>query len=169
MPRCKTYLVLILCLSIIGLSNGLALALKQSDFQNEAQQAIDTAQTTIYEAFNQITQTDLAGADITDLASALNTAINNLNLARAAFNASEFTTAIQLAESAQNTAEGVIDEAQRRLAIALTNSATQILLVCVVVVTAVIITYMLITRWKKHRRQQTREILRMKIRLPKEE
>jgi hypothetical protein len=155
-------------LNLIGFSNGLALALNHSASQTEAQQAIDTAQTAIYEAFGQITQADLAGADIADLVSNLNSAINNLNLARAAFDASDFTSATQLAEMAQDAAEVVINEAQSRLTLTLTNSLIQLILIGIVIITTVIVTYFLITRWQKHRRQQTRKLLGMEIRLPKE-
>ncbi|MFX1475157.1 MAG: hypothetical protein ACFFCO_06760 [Promethearchaeota archaeon] len=169
MSHYKLYLVLIFSLSIISLSNGLALALNHSASQTEAQQAIDTAQTAIYEAFGQITQADLVGADITDLVSGLNLAINNLNLAHAAFDASDFTSAIQLAEMAQSAAEVIINEAQSRLALTLTSSLIHLLLIGIVIVTAVIVTYFLITRWQKHRQQQTRRLLGMEIRLPREE
>lgn len=169
MSRYTIYLALILSLSFIVLSNGIVLASNHSASQIEAQQAIDTAQTAIFEAFGQITQADLAGADITDLVLTLNMAINNLNLARAAYNVSEYASAILLAESARDAAEVVSNEAQSRLVIAHTNSTIQILLIVTVVVAAVVITYLLITRWQKHKQQRTRTLLRMKISLPKEE
>lgn len=169
MPRYIILIGLILSLSIASFSAGLVAAPNYSASQVEAQQAIETAQTTINDAFGQITQADLAGADISDLVSALNLAISDLDLARAAFSASEYASTTLLAESAQNAAEAVLNEAQTRVTVALTNSIIQVLLILVVIIAVVVFTYLLITRWRKHKQQQTRTLLRMEIHLPREE
>jgi hypothetical protein len=137
--------------------------------QVEAQEAIDTAQTVIHTAFGKLTQADLAGADIRDLVADLNSAIRDLDLARVAFSNSDFSSAMDYAESAQSTAEEVFSEAQSREVVANTNSMIQVLLIVVVIVTAVIVAYFLLTRWRKQKHRHTRALLRMEIRLPEEE
>ena len=169
MPRHLILIGLVLSLSVTGFSAGLVTTSNYTASQVEAQEAIDAAQTTIYVAFRKITQADMAGADIRDLVAELNSAIRDLNLARNAFSASDFTGAISFAESAQNTAEEVFNEAQSREVIATTNSMIQILIILSVIVAAVVFAYFLITRWRKQKQQHTRTLLRVGIRLPKEE
>lgn len=135
----------------------------------EAQQAINEAQDAIHTALGHVAEADLAGAQITDFAAALNDAIETLTQARAAYNASDFTSANQLAGNAQNDAETVGQQAQARLIETRTNAAIQTLVTIIILIVVVVITYLLITRWREHKRKRIQALQRMEIRLPNQE
>lgn len=134
----------------------------------EAQQAIDDAQTAINEAYLLLTIADSIGVEINDIISTLNGAINTLNQARSAFNASDYTTAMTLANTAQNTAEGVGTQAAQRYDATRVQLIIQIIIILAVVVIVIVVTYFAIRRWRTYRKQKRQEFLQMEIRLPEE-
>lgn len=134
----------------------------------EAQQAINDAQTAINEAYLLLTIADSIGTEISDIIGTLNGAINTLNQARSAFNASDYTTAITLANSAQHTAEDVGTQAAQRYDATRVHLLILITVILAVVVIIIVVTYFAIRRWRTYRKQKRQEFLRMEIRLPEE-
>lgn len=135
----------------------------------EAQEAINEAQDAIYSALGYITEADLAGVPISDFVTSLNEAIETLTQARAAYNASDFTSATQLAGVAENAAETVSQQAQVRLIETRTNAAIQTLITLIILIVVVAATYLLITKWHEYKRKQEQSLQKMEIRLPTEE
>jgi hypothetical protein len=144
---------------------------EQVYFQPEAQaqQAIDNAQSAINSAYTDLMLADSTGASITDLQGSLNGAITELNQARSAFNATDYPSAITLAESAQATADSVSIEASTRRSTTLAQQQAQIIITIGAVIITVFITYFALTRIIRYQREKKREFLRMEIRLPDEE
>ncbi len=135
----------------------------------EAQEAINEAQDAIYSALGIIAEADLIGVPIADFVTSLNEAIATLTQARAAYNASDFTSATQLAGSAENAAETVSQQAQVRLIETRTNAAIQTIFALVILIIVVVATYLLITKWREYKRKQMQDLQRMEIRLPAQE
>jgi hypothetical protein len=135
----------------------------------QAQQAIDEAQSAINTAYIDLVYADSAGASIIDLISSLNSAINVLNQARAAYNTNDYSSAITLAGNAQNTALSVSDQAGTRRFATLAQQQVQIIVIIAVVVITVFITYFALTRIIHYRREKKQEFLRMEIQLQDEE
>jgi len=135
----------------------------------EAQQAIATAQGALNTAFGEVVLADLARAPINDLVESLNAAVATLNQARVAFNASDYASAIALAANAQATADTVRNQALNRRVDASLQGAMQILIIIAGVGIALVVTYLLITRWRSYQQQRRRDLLRMEIRLPKQQ
>ena len=137
--------------------------------QNQALQAIDTAQASINSAYAHLVFADAAGSEITDLISTLNGAILELNQARQAYNQTDYSTAITLADDAATTAQTVSTEAQLRALT--TNAQTQSLIVVVVAVVLISLptSYFVVTQLAQYRKTRRREFLRMEIRLPDDE
>lgn len=135
----------------------------------QAQQAIDDAQSAINTAYTDLMLADSTGASITDLIDSLNEAITTLNHARSAFNATAYTSAITLAESAQGTADSVSIDASTRRAATLVQQQAQIIIIIAVVIITVFITYFALTRIIRYQREKKHEFLRMEIRLPDKE
>lgn len=134
----------------------------------EAQQAINDAQTAINEAYLLLTIADLIGAEINDIIGTLNGAISTLNQARSAFNASDYTTAMTLADTAQHIAEDVGTQAAQRYDATRVHLLIQIIVILAVVVIVIVVTYFAIRRWRTYRKQKRQEFLQMEIRLPEE-
>lgn len=137
--------------------------------QHQAQEAIDAAQMAINTAYTTLTFADSVGSSITDLISTLNAAINELNQARIAYNRTDYSTAITLAESAETTAQAVGNEAQVRGTTTLSQTQAQLVLVFAVVLLSFPIGYIAITSWQKYRKEKRRAFLQMEVRLPDEE
>jgi hypothetical protein len=137
--------------------------------QNQAQQAIDAAQTAINTAYATLAFADSVGSSITDLIGTLNAAIIELNHARIAYNRTDYSTAITLAETAETTAQAVGDEAQFRGITTLSQTQAQFVLVFAVVLLSFPIGYFAITSWQKYRKEKRRTFLRMEVRLPDDE
>jgi hypothetical protein len=134
----------------------------------EAQQAIQTAQVAVNTAFSEVTLADLARAPIDDLVDTLNAALATLGQAQAAYNASDYAAAITLAADTQATADAVRNLALTRRTEATVQGAVQVLAIIGGVAIALVVTYLLVTRWRRYQRQRRRDLLRMEIRLPKE-
>jgi hypothetical protein len=156
---------------VIALSTSNPLEHEQVFLQPEAQaqQAIDEAQTAINTAYTDLMLADSTGATINDLIGSLNGAVTELNQARSAFNASDYPSAITLAENAQATADSVSTEASTRRFATLAQQQAQIIIIIAVAVITVFITYFALTRIIRYRREKKQEFLRMEIRLPDEE
>jgi hypothetical protein len=135
----------------------------------EAQQAITTAQAALNTAFGEVVLADLARAPINDLVDSLNAAGATLNQARAAFNASDYASAIALAANAEATADTVRNQALNRRVDASLQGAMQVLIIVAGVGIALVATYLLLTRWRRYQQQRRRDLLRMEIRLPKQQ
>jgi hypothetical protein len=136
---------------------------------NQAQQAIDDAQTAINTAYINLAFADSTGSEITDLISTLNGAISALNQARQAFNQTDYSTTVTLANEAATNAQTVSNEAQLR---GLTTSAqtnSLIVVVIAVVLLSLPTSYFVIARLAQHRKEKRRAFLRMEIRLPDDE
>ncbi len=156
---------------VITLSAIYPLGHDQIYFQPEAQaqQAIDDAQSAINIAYTDLMLADSTGASITDLLDSLNSAITELNQARSAFNATDYSSAISLAESAQATADSVSTEATTRRSGTLVQQQAQIIIIIGVVIITIFVTYFALTRIIHYQREKKQEFLRMEIRLPDEE
>jgi hypothetical protein len=137
--------------------------------QNQAQQAIEDAQTAINTAYTNLVFADAAGSSITDLIGTLNGAIIELNQARRAFNLTDYTSAISWAQGAETIANNVSDEAQLRGLTSVSQTQAQIVLVFAVILISLPASYMVIDRWQRYRKQKKQEFLHMEIRLPEEE
>jgi hypothetical protein len=165
--------LLILSLSISGhLTQSVGLApetFAQQPSQNQAQQAINVAQTAINTAYTNLAFADAAGSSIMDLVATLNGAIIELNQARRAYNQTDYSTAISLAQGVETTANNVSDEAQLRGLTSISQTQGQIVLVFAVVLISLPASYMVVERWQKYRKQKKQEFLRMEIRLPDDE
>ena len=165
--------LLIMSLNITGhLTHLVGLApetVLQQPTPNQAQQAIETAQNAINTAYTNLAFADAAGSSISDLINTLNGAINNLNQARHAYNLTNYSTAISLAQGAETTANTVSDEAHLRGLTSISQTQSQILLVIAVILISLPASYMIIDRWQKYRKQKRQEFLRMEIRLPEDE
>ena len=135
----------------------------------QALAAINAAQTAINTAYTNLAFADITGADITDLIGTLNTAINELDQARRAYNNTNYASAITLAENAQNTADSISEEAQIRRYTALIQLQVQAIIIIAFVVIAIIIGYFVVTRWQKYHKEKRREFMQMEIQLPNEE
>ncbi len=160
-------LILVFILSI-GPTKSLAIAGFGTD-ATEAQQAINKAQDAINSAFGYMVEADLAGAEISDFVVSLNDAIEILTHAQAAFNASNFTSATELADDAKNAAELVGQQAQSRLLETRINAAIQALITISIFVVVVAVTYLLITRWREQKRKREQSLMQMEIHLPNQE
>ena len=178
MQRHPTNLMLALFLFMVALSSPVIALTTVSAYGHEqiyyqpeaqAQQAIDDAQSAINTAYADLMLADSTGASITDLLGSLNGAITVLNQARSAFNATDYTSAITLAESAQGTADSVSIEASTRRAATLVQQQALIIIIIAVVIITVFITYFALTRIIRYQREKKREFLRMEIRLSDEE
>ena len=178
MKRYPANLMLALFLFMVALSSPVItlttvspFGYEQVHFQPEAQaqQAIDDAQSAINSAFTDLMLADSTGASITDLLGSLNGAIIELNQARSAFNATDYPSAITLAESAQTTADSVSVEASTRRSATLVQQQAQIIIIIGVVIITVFITYFALTRIIRYQREKKRKFLRMEIRLPDKE
>jgi hypothetical protein len=160
-----TFPLLIMSLSISGfLTQSVGLAPEtfvQQPPQNQAQQAIEAAQTAINTAYTNLAFADAAGSPITDLIGTLNGAIIELNQARRAYNLTDYSTAISLAQGVETTAHNVSDEAQLRGLTSVSQTQAQILLVFAVILISLPASYMVIDRWQKYRKQKRHEFLRM--------
>ncbi len=143
--------------------------LVSSSQQSEAEQAINSAQSAINVAYNHLVVADRTGAPIIDLIEDLNSAINDLNQARTAYNNMDYAFAITLAGNAQDTANSVTDQSQQRRFATLAQLQVQIILAIVVTAIAILVTYFALTRWYKYRKQKRRDFLQMEIRLPDED
>ena len=165
--------MLLMGLSISGhLAHNVSFSLPtsvQQPPQNQAQQAIEAAQTAINTAYTNLAFADAAGSSITDLVNSLNGAIIALNQARRAYNLTNYSTAISLAQGAETTANNVSDEAQLRGLTSVSQTQSQIVLVFAVILISLPVSYLLIDRWQQYRKQKRREFLRMEIRLPEDE
>ncbi len=137
--------------------------------QDQAQQAINDAQTAINEAYTNLAFADAAGSPITDLIGSLNGVISELTQARLAYNRTDYTTAITLAEAAESTAHEISDEAQLRGLTTIAQTQAQILLIFAIILISIPMSYLAITRWQQYRKRKRREFLQMEIRLPDEE
>jgi hypothetical protein len=172
MPNPKLPLVLISVSILAGLLvGGLAvnpMAAAVQPVAGQAEQAITAAQAALNTAFGEVMLADLARAPISDLVDALNAAANTLNQARAAFNASDYASAIALAANAEAAAETVRDQAQNRRTNANLQGAMQILITITGVGIAAAVAYLLLTRWRRYQQQRRRDLLRMEIRLPEQ-
>ncbi|MFX1299450.1 MAG: hypothetical protein ACFFDE_00790 [Promethearchaeota archaeon] len=135
----------------------------------QAQQAIDDAQSAINTAYTDLMLADSTGASITDLLDSLNGAIIELNQARSSLNATDYPSAITLAESAQATADAVSVEASARHSATIVQQQAQIIIIIGVVIITVFVTYFTLTRILRYQREKKREFLRMEIRLLEEE
>lgn len=134
--------------------------------QGEALQAITDAQTALNAAFKEVMLADLARAPISDLVAALNDAIATLGQARAAFNATDYASAVTFAANAETAADAIGTQALNRRAEANLQGALQILAVVGGVVITVAVAYLLLTRWRRYQQQRRRDLLRTEIRLP---
>jgi type II secretory pathway pseudopilin PulG len=137
--------------------------------QSEALQAINSAQDAINSAYEHVRTADGAGAQVVDLISTLNVAIQDLTGARTAYDSANYGQAITLATSAENNATIVRSEAQSRGASAALQFQVQIIGSIALIVIVVVIVYFAITRWQRYRRQQKREFLQMRIQLPNDD
>lgn len=178
MQRHPANLILALFLFMVALSSPVIALTPVSQFRHEqahfqpeaqAQQAIDDAQNAINTAYTDLMLADSTGATITDLLDSLNGAITELNQARSAFNATDYTSAITLAESAQTTADSVSIEASTRHSATLAQQQAQIIIIIGGVIITIFITYFALTRIIRYQREKKREFLRMEIRIPDEE
>ncbi|MFX0079050.1 MAG: hypothetical protein ACFE8O_07400 [Candidatus Hermodarchaeota archaeon] len=178
MQRHHANLILALFLFMVALSSPVIALNTSSPFGQkhvllqpdaQAQQAIDAAQTAINTAYTDLMLADSTGASITDLLGSLNGAITELNQARSAYNDTDYTSAITLAESAQATADSVSIEASTRRSATLVQQQAQIIIIIGVVIITVFITYFALTRIIRYQREKKQEFLRMEIRLPDEE
>jgi hypothetical protein len=141
----------------------------QQPLQNQAQQAIDTAQTAINTAYTNLAFADAAGSSITDLIGTLNGAITELTQARHAYNLADYSTALSLAQGAESTANNVSDEAQLRGLTSVSQTQAQIVLVFAVILISLPVSYLVIEHLQRYRKQKKQEFLRMEIRLPDDE
>ena len=137
--------------------------------QSEAQQAINAAQDAINTAYTYLQTADVAGAQVSDLINTLNTAIRDLNQARAAYDATNYGYAITLATNAENNATIVTSEAQNRGTLATLQVQVQLSATIAIIVIVVVILYFAITRWLRYRKRQKREFLQMRIQLPEDD
>ena len=178
MQRHPANLILAFFLFMVALSSPVIALTTVSQFGHEqvyfqpeaqAQQAIDGAQSAINSAYTDLMLADSTGASITDLLGSLNGAITELNQARSAFNATDYPSAITLAESAQATADSVSIEASARRSATLVQQQAQIIIIIGVVIITVFITYFALTRIIRYQREKKREFLQMEIRLSDEE
>lgn len=135
----------------------------------EAQQAISAAQAAVNTAFSEVVLTDSSRAPINDLVDTLNAAIATLGQAQAAYNASDYASAIALAANAELMADTVRNQAQNRRADANLQGAMQILTIFGGVGIVLVVTYLLLTRWRRYQQQRRRDLLRMEIRLPEDQ
>jgi len=158
---------ILVCLLAGGLLlNPVAAAVQPTE--EEARQAIAAAQGAVNLAFSEVVLADLAHAPIGDLVSSLNGAIATLDQAQRAFNGSDYTSAVALAGNAKAAADTVRDQAQNRRVEANLQGAMQILIVAAGVAIGLVVTYLLVTRWRTYQRQRRRDLLRMEIRLPEQ-
>jgi len=168
-----TFPLLIMSLSILGFSSrsdsSMSAVFVGQPPQDQAQQAINGAQTAINIAYTNLAFADTVGSPIVDLIGTLNAAIVELNLARQAYIQTDYSTAITLAVNAQTTANTVSDEAQLRGVTTVAQTQAQIMLVIAVIVISIPLSYFVVTRWQQYRREKRREFLQMEIRLPDEE
>jgi hypothetical protein len=133
--------------------------------QDQAQQAIDAAQSAINAAYSNLVFADSVGSSINDLIGSLNGAILDLNAARHAYNLTDYSTAITLAENAESAANTVSSEAQQRGVITTAQTQSQIIVTIAIVSIVLVGSYFAVTRWQKYRKQKRREFLQMEIRL----
>jgi hypothetical protein len=139
------------------------------DEATQAQTAIENAQSAINTAVTVLIQAEYAGAHISDLIVTLNSAIDELLLARSAYNAADYTSAIQYAQNTLAIAEEVNGEAHLRHLLALQSSLLQLGLIFIVVISVIGLSYSLIFYWQKRAKRQRTNLLRMEIRLPSKE
>jgi hypothetical protein len=134
----------------------------------QAQLAITNAQAALNTAFAEVALADFARAPIGDLVAALNAAAGTLNQARAALNASDYASAVAIAMNAQTAAVGVRNQAESRRIGANLQGAIQILSIFGGIGIALVVAYLLLTRWQRYQQQRRRDLLRMEIRLPEQ-
>ncbi len=139
------------------------------DEEDQAQAAITDAQAAINSAVAVLIQADFTGADISDLIILLNSAIDELRIARAAFNLTDYSSAIQYAQNANALADQVSEDAHFRHFFALQNSVLQIGTIFIVILFVAGLSYSLFLYWTKREKQQRTTLLRMEIRLPEKE
>ncbi|MFX1565759.1 MAG: hypothetical protein ACFFCH_07200 [Promethearchaeota archaeon] len=165
----------LLFLSVSFIGNPIQSAGSHSDLvysqpsPNQAQQAIEAAQTAINSAYFNLIFADAAGSEITDLISTLNRAILELNQARQAYNQTDYSTAITLADGAATTAQTVSTEAQLRGLTTTAQTQSLIIVVVAVVLFSLPTSYFVVSRWTQYRKEKRRKFLRMEIRLPDDE
>ena len=165
--------LLIVSLGILGTSSHNAVPIPATNvyqpLQDQAQQAIDTAQSAINTAYTNLAFADSVGSSINDLIGTLNEAIVELNQARQAYNLTDYSTAIILAEGAENTANTIRSEAQLRGITTVAQTQAMILPVVTVILISIPASYFVVTRWQRYRKEKRREFLRMEIQLPDDE
>ncbi len=154
---------------VLVISNQTPVVTLTQSQETQAQQAINAAQTAINTAYINLVYADTTGSPISDLIEALNGAIVELNQARRAYNATDYATAITLAENAQTTANSISEDAQVRRYTTFVQIQAQLFFIIAVAVIALLITYFALAQWRKYRKEKRRELLQMEIRLPDEQ
>jgi hypothetical protein len=137
--------------------------------QSQALQAIEDAQAAINSAYVNLAFADSAGSEVSDLIGTLNGAILALSQARRAYNQTDYSTAITLADGAATTAQTVSTEAQLRGITTTAQTQSLIVVVVAVVLISLPTSYFVVSRWTQYRKEKRQEFLRMEIRLPDDE
>lgn len=138
--------------------------------QASANRAINEAQDSIYLAYKSVAQADQAGGDVSKLVDQLNTAISLLDEAKDSYEQEDYSTAYEKAVEAKNIAETVEKNADDLQARANFTRILQMIVIPIVVVLAVIFSFIFIKRgWKWLERKADEEFLEMEVGIPEEE
>ena len=138
--------------------------------QASANRAINEAQDSIYVAYKSIAQAEQAGGDVSNLVNQLNTAVSLLDEARDSYEEEDYSAAYDKAVEAKSIAETVEQNADDLQARASFARALQIVVIPLVIVLAVIFSYIFIKRgWKWLERKADEEFLEMEIGIPEED
>jgi hypothetical protein len=138
--------------------------------QASANRAINEAQDSIYVAYKGIAQAEQAGGDVSNLVDQLNIAVSLLEEARDLYKQEDYSAAYDKAVEAKNIAETVEQNADDLQARASFARALQIVVIPLVIVLAVIFSFIFIKRgWKWLERKADEEFLEMEIGTPEED
>jgi vacuolar-type H+-ATPase subunit I/STV1 len=138
--------------------------------QASANRAINEAQDSIYVAYKSIAQAEQAGGDVSNLVDQLNNAVTLLEEARGSYEQEDYSAAYEKAVEAKSIAETVEQNADDLQARANFARILQLIVIPLVIVLAVIFSFIFIKRgWKWLERKADEEFLEMEIGIPEEE